>query len=134
VKRRPLAPTRIPVYSYRLSSDHLFSKTVIIMYAIFRAAGKQFRAEKGKTLRLPLMSAEAGSKITFDEVLLSSDGETIKAGAPLVKGAQVLAEVVGQGKEPKIYVFKFKRRKNYRRKTGHRQKFTEVRITDVKLG
>jgi ribosomal protein L21 len=67
------------------------------MYAIFRAAGKQFRAEKGKTLRLPLMSAEAGSKITFDEVLLSSDGETIKAGAPLVKGAQVLAEVVGAG-------------------------------------
>jgi large subunit ribosomal protein L21 len=113
--------------------DHLFSKTVF-MYAIFRAAGKQFRAEKGKTLRLPLMSAEAGSKITFDEVLLSSDGETIKAGAPLVKGAQVLAEVVGQGQEPKIYVFKFKRRKNYRRKTGHRQKFTEVRITDVKLG
>jgi large subunit ribosomal protein L21 len=104
------------------------------MYAIFRAAGKQFKAEKGKTLRLPLMSAEPGAKVTFDEVLLSSDGETIRAGAPLVKGAQVLAEVVGDGKEPKIYVFKFKRRKNYRRKTGHRQKFTEVRITDVKLG
>lgn len=104
------------------------------MYAIFRAAGKQFKAEKGKTLRLPLMSAEAGSKITFDEVLLSSDGQTIKAGAPLVTGAKVLAEVVGDGKEPKIYVFKFKRRKNYRRKTGHRQKFTEVRVTDVQLG
>jgi large subunit ribosomal protein L21 len=104
------------------------------MYAIFRAAGKQFKAEKGKTLRLPLMSAEAGSKVTFDEVLLSSDGETIKTGAPLVKGAQVLAEVVGDGKEAKIYVFKFKRRKNYRRKTGHRQKFTEIRITDLKLG
>ena len=104
------------------------------MYAIFRAAGKQFKAEKGKTLRLPLMSAEAGSKVTFDEVLLSSDGETIKTGAPLVKGAQVLAEVVGDGKEAKIYVFKFKRRKSYRRKTGHRQKFTEVRITDLKLG
>ncbi|HET6797226.1 MAG TPA: 50S ribosomal protein L21 [Gemmatimonadales bacterium] len=105
------------------------------MYAIFRAAGKQFRAEKGKTLRLPLMSsAEAGAKVTFDEVLLSSDGETIKAGTPLVKGAKVVGEVVGAGKEPKIYVFKFKRRKNYRRKTGHRQKYTEVRITDVKLG
>jgi large subunit ribosomal protein L21 len=104
------------------------------MYAIFRAAGKQFKAEKGKTLRLPLMTAEAGAKVTFDEVLLSSDGQTITAGTPLVKGAKVLAEVVGEGKEPKIYVFKFKRRKNYRRKTGHRQKFTEVRITDVKLG
>ena len=78
------------------------------MYAIFRALGKQFRAEKGKTLRLPLMDAEAGAK--------------------------VMAEVVGVGQEPKIYVFKFKRRKNYRRKTGHRQKYTEVRITDVTLG
>jgi large subunit ribosomal protein L21 len=104
------------------------------MYAIFRALGKQFRAEKGKTLRLPLMDAEAGAQVTFDEVLLSSDGETIRAGTPLVAGAKVVAEVVGQGKEPKIYVFKFKRRKNYRRKTGHRQKYTEVRITDVTLG
>jgi large subunit ribosomal protein L21 len=68
------------------------------------------------------------------ERLLSSDGETIKAGTPLVKGASVVGEVVGEGKEPKIYVFKFKRRKNYRRKTGHRQRYTEVRITDLKLG
>ena len=104
------------------------------MYAIFRALGKQFKAEKGKTIKVPRMDAEPGSKVTFDEVLLSSDGETIKAGAPLVKGAKVMGEVVGEGKEPKIYVFKFKRRKNYRRKTGHRQGYTEVRITDVKLG
>ena len=104
------------------------------MYAIFRAAGKQFRAEKGKTIRLPLLDAEAGAKVTFDEVLLSSDGQTIKTGAPLVQGAKVTGEVVGQGKEAKIYVFKFKRRKNYRRKTGHRQGYTEVRITDLKLG
>lgn len=104
------------------------------MYAIFRAAGKQFRAEKGKTVRIPLIDAEAGSTVTFDEVLLSSDGQSIKAGAPLVSGAAVEAEVVGRGKEPKIYVFKFKRRKNYRRKTGHRQGYTEVRITDLKLG
>ena len=104
------------------------------MYAIFRALGKQFRAEKGQTLRLPLMDAEPGATVTFDEVLLSSDGTTIRAGAPLVSGAAVEAEVVGTGKEKKIYVFKFKRRKNYRRKTGHRQKFTEVRITDLKLG
>jgi large subunit ribosomal protein L21 len=104
------------------------------MYAIIRAGGKQYKAEKGKTLRVPLMGAEAGSKVTFDEVLLSSDGETVKAGTPLVKGAKVVGEVVGQGKEPKIYVFKFKRRKNYRRKTGHRQGYTDVRITDVKTG
>ena len=67
-------------------------------------------------------------------MLLSSDGQTIKAGTPLVSGAKVVAEVIGVGKEPKIYVFKFKRRKNYRRKTGHRQKYTEVRITDLTLG
>ena len=104
------------------------------MYAIFRALGKQFRAEKGKTSGFRCMDAEPGDKVTFDEVLLTSDGDTITAGAPLVKGAKVMAEVVGHGKGEKIYVFKFKRRKNYRRKTGHRQKYTEVRITDVKVG
>ena len=104
------------------------------MYAIFRALGKQFRAEKGKTLQLPLMAAEPGSKITFDEVLLTSDGDSIKAGTPLVKGAKVEAEVIGETKGIKLYIFKFKRRKNYRRKTGHRQHYTEVRITDLKLG
>lgn len=104
------------------------------MYAIFKALGKQFRAEKGQTLRLPLMDKEPGDKVSFDEVLLSSDGDTIKAGAPYVKGAVVEAEVLGQVKGDKLYIFKFKRRKNYRRKTGHRQKYTEVRITDVKAG
>ena len=104
------------------------------MYAIFRALGKQFKAEEGKTIRLPLMDAEPGAKVTFDEVLLTSDGETIKTGTPTVKGAKVVVEVVGEKKGEKIYVFKFKRRKNYRRKTGHRQGYTEVRITDLKLG
>ncbi len=104
------------------------------MYVIFRALGKQFRAEKGQTLRLPLMSAEPGSTVTFDEVLLASDGDNITAGSPLVKGAAVEAEVLREGKEKKIFVFKFKRRKNYRRKTGHRQRFTEVRVTDVRVG
>jgi large subunit ribosomal protein L21 len=104
------------------------------MYAIIRAAGKQFRAEKGITLQVPLMDAKPGSKLTFDEILLTSDGTTVKAGTPLVRGAKVTAEVVGPAKGPKIYIWKFKRRKNYRRKTGHRQQYTEVRITDVKVG
>ncbi|MBL8986154.1 MAG: 50S ribosomal protein L21 [Gemmatimonadales bacterium] len=104
------------------------------MYAIFRALGHQFKAQKGETLRLPLMEAEPGSKVTFSEVLLTSDGTTVRAGTPLVPNAAVEAEVVGDTKGDKIYVFKFKRRKNYRRKTGHRQKYTEVRITDVKVG
>jgi large subunit ribosomal protein L21 len=104
------------------------------MYAIFRALGKQFRAEKGQVLRLPRMQEAPGTKVTFDEVLLASDGETVKAGAPLVKGAKVVAEVLGEGKDEKLYVFKFKRRKGYRRKTGHRQHFTEVRVTDLTVG
>ena len=103
-------------------------------YAIFRALGKQYRAEKGDVLRLPRMDAEPGAKVTFDEVLLSSDGKTVRAGTPVVKGAKVEAEVLSEGKERKIYVFKFKRRKGYRRKTGHRQRFTEVRVMSVKAG
>ena len=104
------------------------------MYAIIRSGGKQFKAEKGKTLRLPRMEAEPGAKLTFDEVLLTSDGDTVIAGTPTVKGASVLGEVVGEVKGEKIYVFRFKRRKNVRRKTGHRAKFTDVRITGVKVG
>jgi large subunit ribosomal protein L21 len=104
------------------------------MYVIFKALGKQFRAEQGQTLQLPLMAAEPGSTVTFDEVLLASDGETIQAGTPYLKGASVTAEVVGTQKGIKIYVWKFKRRKNYRRKTGHRQRYTAVRITGLTVG
>ncbi len=103
-------------------------------YAIFKAAGQQFRAEKGATVRVPLLDAEPGSKVTFDEVLLSSDGKNVSAGRPTVKGAKVTAEVVRHGKDDKIFIFRFKRRKNYRRKTGHRQDYTELKITDVKVG
>ena len=105
------------------------------MYAIIQAAGKQFRAEKGATLKLPYMEGKAaGDTLTFTDVLLASNGDAITAGAPTIAGASVSAEIVKHGKDEKIYVFKFKRRKNYRRKTGHRQKYTEVRITDVKVG
>jgi large subunit ribosomal protein L21 len=104
------------------------------MYAIFRALGKQFRAEKGQVLRLPRMQEAPGTSVTFDEVLLASDGETITAGTPTIKGAKVVAEVIGEAKGEKLYVFKFKRRKGYRRKTGHRQKFTDVRVTDLTVG
>ncbi len=105
------------------------------MYAIFKALGKQFRAEKGATLQLPYMEGkQPGDTLTFDEVLLTSSGDSITAGTPSVAGAKVTAEVVGHGKDDKIYVFKFKRRKNYRRKTGHRQKHTAVKITDVVVG
>ncbi len=103
-------------------------------YAIFRSGGKQFRAEKGTTLRLPTLPGEAGSTVEFNEVLLGSDGNTVKVGVPALKGASVTAEIVKHGLGDKIVVFKFKRRKNYAKKQGHRQGFTEVRIRDITLG
>ncbi len=103
-------------------------------YVIFRARGQQFRAEKGTTLRLPLLDGEPGSNVTFDDVLLSSDGKKVKAGQPTVKGAKVVGQIVGHGRDKKILVFRFKRRKNYRKKTGHRQHYTEVTITDIRTG
>ncbi len=113
-----------------------FLKTLeSVMYAIFRSKGQQYKAQQGETVRLPLMDeAEPGAKLTFSEVLLTSDGSTIRAGQPFVPNAAVEAEVIGEAKGDKLYVFKFKRRKNYRRKTGHRQKYTDVRITAVKVG
>ncbi|HET7623282.1 MAG TPA: 50S ribosomal protein L21 [Gemmatimonadaceae bacterium] len=103
-------------------------------YAIIRTGGMQFRAEPGKTLRVPTIDQEVGANITFEEVLLGSDGTSVLTGTPLVSGAKVSGEIVRHGKGDKIVVFKFKRRKNYARKQGHRQPFTEVKINDITLG
>jgi large subunit ribosomal protein L21 len=103
-------------------------------YAIFSIGSQQFRAEPGLTLKLPKLEAEPGSKVTFDRVLLASDGKELQAGKPVVKGARVTAEVVRHGKGAKIRIYRFARRTGYRRHAGHRQPFTEVRIADVKLG
>ena len=103
-------------------------------YAIIRTGGKQFRAEPGKTLRIPSLLGDAGTAVEFNDVLLGSDGDSVRMGVPTLSGAKVTGEIVKHGLDDKIIVFKFKRRKNYRRKTGHRQKHTEVRITDVKVG
>jgi large subunit ribosomal protein L21 len=104
------------------------------MYAIIRTGGKQFRAEPGQTLRIPSLDIEPGQNVTFDEVLLGAGDSGIQVGAPLLSGAAVTAEVVKHGKGEKIIIFKHKRRKNYRRKQGHRQKFTEVRVSEINLG
>ena len=103
-------------------------------YAIFKAAGEQFRAGEGDILQVPRLQGEPGAKVTFDEVLLSVDDGKVKTGQPTVKGAKVTAEIVRHGRGQKLVIFKFKRRKNYRRKTGHRQPFTEIKVTGVKLG
>jgi large subunit ribosomal protein L21 len=103
-------------------------------YAIIKTGGKQFRAEPGKTLRIPTLLGDPGAEIEFNDVLLGSDDKNVKAGVPTLKGAMVTAEIVKHGLGEKIVVFKFRRRKNYARKQGHRQGFTEVRINDIKLG
>ena len=103
-------------------------------YAIIRTGGKQYRAEPGKTLRIPTLVGEQGSTVEFNEVLFGSDGKSVKTGVPMLKGATVTGTIVKHGLGDKIVVFKFKRRKNYAKKQGHRQGFTEVRINDIDLG
>ena len=103
-------------------------------YAIIRTGGKQYRAESGKTIRIPSLPGEAGSKVTFNDVILGSDGEKTHVGVPALKGASVAGEIVKHGRDKKIVVFKMKRRKNYAKKQGHSQGFTEVKIGDITLG
>ena len=104
------------------------------MYAVFRTGGKQFRAEPGARLRVPSLQAEPGSSVVFDDVLIAGNGEeTVQVGTPKVDGASVKAEVIRHGRTDKIIVFKRKRRKGYRKKQGHRQGFTEIRVDEVAL-
>ena len=102
-------------------------------YAIFATGGHQYRAEPGVTIKAPLLEAEPGSKVTFDQILLTSDGKHVQAGQPIVRGAKVTAEVVRHGKDRKIKIYRFARRTGFRRHAGHRQRFTEVKIQDVKV-
>lgn len=103
-------------------------------YAIIRTGGKQFRVEPGKKYRIPTIVGEAGGTIEFNDVLLGSDGNNVKTGVPSLSGAKVTGEIVKHGLGDKIIVFKMKRRKNYAKKQGHRQGFTEVKINDITLG
>ena len=102
------------------------------MYAVIKTGGKQYRVSEGQTLRVEKLPGAPGDKVSFDEVLMVS-GDAIKIGQPLVSGASVNATIVAQDKAKKVIVFKFKRRKNYRRKQGHRQLFTELRVDGIAL-
>jgi large subunit ribosomal protein L21 len=100
------------------------------MFAVIQTGGKQYRVAKGDSLRVEKLPGDVGAAVTFDTVLLVG-GESTKVGTPLVAGAKVSATIVAQDRDKKIIVFKFRRRKNYRRKNGHRQPFTELKITDI---
>jgi large subunit ribosomal protein L21 len=102
------------------------------MYAVFKTGGKQYRVGTGDRLRVEKLPGNVGDAIAFEEVLLvQGQGEGIRLGRPLIGGAKVEAKIVGQGLGPKVIIFKFRRRKNYRRKGGHRQPFTALEITNI---
>ncbi|HMR32688.1 MAG TPA: 50S ribosomal protein L21 [Geminicoccaceae bacterium] len=103
------------------------------MYAVIRTGGKQYRVATNQVIEVEKLDAEAGSTVELAEVLMVGEGDSATIGSPLVEGASVTATVLEQGKGPKLIVFKKRRRKNYRRKTGHRQKLTVLRVTDIKV-
>jgi len=101
------------------------------MYAVIKTGGKQYRVSADETIVVEKLDGAAGDKIAFDQVLMVGNGETVTVGAPTVAGASVQGEIVEQGRAAKIIVFKKKRRQNYRRKNGHRQPETLVKITGI---
>ena len=101
------------------------------MYAVIKTGGKQYRVAQGDRLRVEKLAGNVGDTVTLGEVLLVGAGEGVKVGAPLVSGAKVEAKITAQDRGKKITIFKFRRRKNYRRKTGHRQPFTALEITGI---
>ena len=103
------------------------------MYAIIEACGKQYKVAEGDVVFFEKLDAEEGKKVTFDKVILVSDDKKVQVGNPYVKGIKVEGKVVSHGKGKKILVFKYKAKKNYRRTQGHRQPYTKVEITNIKL-
>ena len=104
------------------------------MYAIIRTGGKQYRVSEGDTLEIEKLSAGVGEQITFPDVLVFGTDTETKLGTPIVPGISVAAEIIEIGRCRKVMVYKFRRRKNYRRKLGHRQMFTRVRIKTITVG
>ena len=101
------------------------------MYAVVRSGGKQYRVNQGGSVRVEKLAGDVGSTITLDDVLMVGEEGNVKIGAPVVDGASVTGTIVAQGRGPKIMVFKMKRRKGYRRKAGHRQDYTEIRVDSI---
>ena len=102
------------------------------MYAVIESGGKQHRVEEGEVLKLEKLEAATGEKVDFDKVLMVGEGESVKIGTPYVEGSKVTAEVLSQARGDKVKIIKFSRRKHYRKQQGHRQWYTEVKITGIK--
>jgi large subunit ribosomal protein L21 len=108
-------------------------RKVLIMYAVISTGGKQYKVSEGETIRVEKITGEIGAPVSFDRVLMFSDGDTVKVGQPTLTDVTVTGHIVEQGKAKKIIVFKHKRRKRYRRKQGHRQLFTALKIDNIKI-
>jgi large subunit ribosomal protein L21 len=104
-----------------------------VVYVVFRSGGRQYRAQEGDELLVEKLPVEAGQQLTLDEVLLVADDDEVKIGTPLVDGAKVLTTIVAQEKGPKIRIFKYSPRKRYRRRLGHRQTYTRLRVDEIVL-
>ncbi len=101
------------------------------MYAVIKTGGKQYKVEAGATLKVEKLLGDVGSKVVIDKVLMINDGDNTTIGAPLVAGATVSATVLSHGRADKVMIFKFRRRKHYRKTQGHRQSFTEIQIGEI---
>ena len=104
------------------------------MYAVISTGGKQYKVSEGEMIRVEKIPGDVGDSVSFDRVLLFSDGETVKVGQPTLENTAVTGHIVEQGKAKKVIVFKHKRRKRYRKKTGHRQLYTALRIDAIEPG
>ncbi|MEA3436229.1 MAG: 50S ribosomal protein L21 [Thermodesulfobacteriota bacterium] len=103
------------------------------MYAIVDSGGKQYKVKEGEVLKVEKLAGKVGDSVSFDRILMFSDGDNVNIGTPLLEDAAVSGHIVEQGKAKKIIVFKYKRRKRYRRKRGHRQQFTAVKVDSIKI-
>jgi large subunit ribosomal protein L21 len=101
------------------------------MYAVIKTGGKQYRVAAGEKIKVEQIPADVGAEITIDQVLMVGEGESVTIGTPLVAGATVTAKVIGQGRGPKVKIFKMRRRKHYQKHQGHRQNFTELEISGI---
>ncbi len=104
------------------------------MYAVIKTGGKQYRVTEGQTIRVEKLDVEPGQSIELGEVLMVADGDDVRLGAPFVEGGKVSAEVQGHGRGEKIRIIKFRRRKHHRKQMGHRQSYTELKITAIEAG
>jgi len=130
-------PPNLPRQIARISDASAVASedwSMLEMYAIFRSGGRQYRAEVGATIDVERLPQDVDAQIEIDDVLLVSDGEKTLIGQPTVKGASVKATVVKQFRGKKVIVFKYRQRTNYRRRYGHRQYYTRLRIDDISVG